>query len=107
MWVSRPQQFKEAGNTHVDLHGHRRHGAQRRVPDGVEDEGDDLRGEIERAAVDDDNDCSPTCSSREIRAENVGSLARGEVPHAHDYEHSHYRVRDNLNNEDHRVPSYY
>ena len=97
--VSSQQRFSlQVTNTHVDLWGNPHEDVLGVVPNGVEDAVDKLYGQIERAALDDDDDCSPTYSRREVR-EYVVSLVRGDIPDAHDYEGSHGRIHANRNNE--------
>ena len=80
-------------NTHVDLHSNHSDDALRRVPDGKEDDENELHGKIEHAALDDDIDGSLSCSCRELRTTHVARLARREIPDARSDEGCHYYVR--------------
>jgi hypothetical protein len=54
--------------THIDLHGNGPHGVLGWVVDGKEDAVNKLHDQIDHAALDDDDDCSPTRFSLEVRA---------------------------------------
>src|ERR1700761_3767059 len=86
-------------NTHVDLHGDYPDNALRGVPDSEEDDEYELHGYIEHATLDNDVDCSPARTCRELRAMGVLRLARGEVPDAHSDEGRHKHVRDQRKSE--------
>ena len=55
-------------NTHEDLQGNPHEDKVGWVPYDVEDAVGKLRGQIEHAALDDNGECSPTCSYREVLA---------------------------------------
>jgi hypothetical protein len=86
-------------NTHVDLHGDHCDDALRGVPDGEEDDENELHGQIEHAALDDDVHCSSACPCREMHAMHGLPVARGEVPDAHGDEGRHDHVRAQWKNE--------
>lgn len=52
------------------------------MPDGKEDDENELDHQIEHTALDDDVDRGPACSSWEVPASQVARIARGEVPDA-------------------------
>ena len=58
----------QVANTHIDLHGHGPDDVLGGVVDGKEDAENKLRDQIEHAALDDDDDCTQTCFSLEVRA---------------------------------------
>lgn len=67
--VSSQQRFSlQVTNTHVDLRNDCHSDALGGVLEGEEDEKDKLRDQIEHAALNDDDDCSPTGSCRQDRA---------------------------------------
>jgi hypothetical protein len=80
-------------NTHVDLHSNHSDDALRGVPDGEEDDENELHGKIEHAALDNDIDGSLACPCRELRAMHVTRLARREIPDTRSDEACHYHVR--------------
>jgi hypothetical protein len=67
--VLSPQRFSlQVTNTHVDLQGNPPEDEVGRVPNDVEGAEGKLCGQIEHAALDDNGECNPTCSYREVLA---------------------------------------
>ena len=80
-------------NTYVDLHSNHSDDALRGVPDGIEDDENELHGKIEHATFDDDIDDSLACPYRELHATHVMRLAMREIPDAQSNEGCYYHVR--------------
>ncbi len=83
------------GNTHIDLHSDNSNDTLSGVPDGKEDDENELHGQIEHTALDDDIDGSPACPCRELRTVHVACPTRREVPNAPGDEGGHDHVRSN------------
>ena len=73
---------EEASATHIDLHRRLRDDGLRGVPEADEDDEDELRDEVERAALDDDHD---RAARDAVRARERG-IAAGQVRGAPDLE---------------------
>ena len=84
---------------HVDLHGHHSNNALHGVPNGEQDDENELHSHIENATLDDNSYYGSACHHPELHASHVPHLARGEVPYVYGDEGCQDHVRDQWKNE--------
>ena len=83
---------------HIDLHGHHFNDALHGVPNGKQDNKNELHRHIENATLNDNSYYSSACPHHELCASHVLHLARGEVPYAYDNEGCQDHVCDQWRN---------